>query len=92
MEVHKKVHAEVQLLYHYAQHTKNDLKPRILCSNEEACDLCYLFITVHGQFHTPRSHGNFYPEWRLPRMDEVVLSHRIYDANEASDPAIQRRN
>jgi hypothetical protein len=74
MEVHKKVHAEIQLLYHYAQHTTSGLRPRILCSNKEACYLCYLFITVHGQFHTPRSHGNFYPEWRLPRMDEVVLS------------------
>ncbi|KAF2427245.1 hypothetical protein EJ08DRAFT_360601 [Tothia fuscella] len=72
IEVHKKVHAEIQLLYHYAQHSAA-VKPRVLCSNKEACYLCHLFITVHARFHTPRSHGNFYPEWRLPRMDEVVL-------------------
>jgi hypothetical protein len=74
IEVHKKVHAEIQLLYHYAQHTTSGCTPRILCSSKEACYLCYLFIKVHGHFHTPRSHGNFYLEWRLPRMDEIVLS------------------
>lgn len=72
--LHKKVHAEIQLLYHYAQNPDVLFKPRVLCSNKEACYLCHLFIAVHGQFHTPRSHGNFYPEWRLPRMDEIVLS------------------
>jgi hypothetical protein len=56
---HKKVHAEIQLLYYYAQHPEIVLKPRIICSNKEACYLCYLFFTVHGLFHTPRSHGNF---------------------------------
>ena len=74
IEVHKKVHAEIQLVYHYAQHTTSGFTPRVLCSSKEACYLCYLFIKVHGHFHTPRSHGNFYPEWRLPRMDEIVLS------------------
>lgn len=69
-----RVHAEIQLLYHYEQDSNVKLRPRVLCSNKEACYLCYLFITTHAKFCTQRSHGNLYPQWRLPRFDELQLS------------------
>ncbi|QDS68007.1 hypothetical protein FKW77_009383 [Venturia effusa] len=69
-----RVHAEIQLLYHYEQDQQVKIRPRILCSNKEACYLCHLFITTHAKFHTQRSHGNFYPRWRLPQFDELHLS------------------
>lgn len=68
-----RVHAEIQLLYHYEQDQQVKVRPRIICSEKEACYLCYLFITTHGEFHTQRSHGNIYPRWRLPRFDELPL-------------------
>jgi hypothetical protein len=69
-----RVHAEIQLMYHYEQDPQVKLRPRILCSNKEACYLCNIFITTHAKFYTKRSHGNFYPQWRLPRFDELQLS------------------
>lgn len=74
ISLENRVHAEIQLLYHYEQDQKVKLRPRILSSSKEACYLCHLFITTHAKFHTQRSHGNLYPEWRLPRFDELQLS------------------
>jgi hypothetical protein len=70
VKLDNRVHAEIQLVYHYAQNPQGIFQPRVLCSSKEACYLCNLFIQTHGKFHTPRSHGNFYREWRLPRFDE----------------------
>jgi len=75
-ELDSRVHAEVQLVYHYAQDFTGALPPRIICSNKEACYLCDLYLKIHGVFTTPRSHGRVYPQWRLPGFDEVQLSKR----------------
>jgi nucleic acid/nucleotide deaminase of polymorphic system toxin len=74
ISLENRVHAEIQLLYHYEQDQQVKLRPRILCSNKEACYLCNLYISTHAKFHTQRSHGNLYPKWRLPRFDELQLS------------------
>ena len=96
--VHKKVHAEIQLLFHYAEHPEVLFKPRIVCSSKEACYLCYLFITEHGHYHTPRSHGKFYQEWRLPLEDEVHLPKKsraymkktVFQFNQAVEDRIKQ--
>lgn len=60
-----KIHAEIQLLFHCDQ-ASSKLPPRIICSSKDACHLCNTFISMHGQMHTPRTHGRLYPGWRLP--------------------------
>lgn len=60
-----KVHAEVQLV-RYCEAPALAPRPRVICSSKDACFLCNAFIRLHGQFHTPRSHGRLYPGWRLP--------------------------
>ncbi|KAI9661755.1 MAG: hypothetical protein M1821_008994 [Bathelium mastoideum] len=68
-----RVHAEIQLLFHYEQNPPKTLSPRVLASNKEACYLCNLFIKTHGRYYTPKSHERLYPEWRLPRFDETQV-------------------
>jgi hypothetical protein len=70
----KRVHAEIQILYHYEQNPNGNIPPRVICSNKEACYLCNRFFKAHGRFLTPRCHGNFYQKWRLPQFDELQLS------------------
>ncbi|KXH65859.1 hypothetical protein CSAL01_02908 [Colletotrichum salicis] len=62
-----KVHAEVQLIYHY--HLKDrpsELPPRVIRSSKDACYLCNAFIEAEKTFYTSRCHGRLYPSWKLP--------------------------
>ena len=65
-----KVHAEIQLVYHYELNTSR-LPPRAICSSKDACFLCNTFILMHGKMHMPRYHGRLYPGWRLPLMSNL---------------------
>ena len=89
VSLENRVHAEIQLVYHYEYDQQVKLRPRIICSNKEACYLCYLFITTHGKFYTQRSHGNLYLQWRLPRFDELQLPR---DSERQMKQAITRFN
>ncbi|RSM13477.1 hypothetical protein CDV31_005897 [Fusarium ambrosium] len=60
-----RVHAEMQLIWYLDQH-QGPTPPRVIASNKDACYLCNAFITVHGQYSIPRTHGRLYPGWRLP--------------------------
>ncbi|KAK3081601.1 hypothetical protein LTS18_004956, partial [Coniosporium uncinatum] len=60
-----KIHAEIQLLYHY-EIEPSTLPPRVVCSSKDACYICNSFILMHGKMHTPRCHGRIYPGWGLP--------------------------
>ncbi|KAF2194187.1 hypothetical protein K469DRAFT_651397 [Zopfia rhizophila CBS 207.26] len=72
----KRVHAEIQLLFHYEQNEEITLQPRVICSSKYACFLCNLFIKSHGGFYISGSHGRFYPRWRIPRFEELSLSEK----------------
>ena len=62
-----KVHAEIQLVYHYEKHP--ELKPpRVICSSKSACFLCDTFVKLHGAFFIPKTHGVLYPQWTLPAL------------------------
>ena len=74
IQANKRVHAEIQLLFHYEAKSDDRLRPRVICSNKHACFLCNLYVTVHGSFYIPGSHGKLYPQWRIPRPDELHLS------------------
>ncbi|KAK3904626.1 hypothetical protein C8A05DRAFT_13526 [Staphylotrichum tortipilum] len=68
-----RVHAEIQIVCQYEVHPVAR-KPRVICSSKDACYLCNLFIKLHGTFHIPKSHGNFYSGWRLlplPALDHI---------------------
>lgn len=69
----KRVHAEIQLLLFYEKHPDIERRPRVLCSSKHACFLCDLFIKTHKGFYMPGSHGKFYPQWRLPTLEELNL-------------------
>ncbi|CBY00631.1 hypothetical protein LEMA_P017610.1 [Plenodomus lingam JN3] len=60
-----KIHAEVQLIY-YCDANTSLRPPRVICSSKDACFLCNVFISTHGNMYTPRQHGRLYPGWRLP--------------------------
>lgn len=62
-----KVHAEVQLIYHYLLNPVETF-PRVICSSKDACWLCNAFIKFGKTLHTPRCHGKLYPGWRLPAI------------------------
>lgn len=68
----KTIHAEIQLLFHCEQKSEVRLKPRVICASKNACYLCNLFLSLHDQFYTPKTHGRLYPQWTLP--DLVALS------------------
>ncbi|KAK8134629.1 hypothetical protein PG984_006641 [Apiospora sp. TS-2023a] len=73
-----KVHAEIQLLFHFEQ-SKPDFPPRVVCSSKDACFLCNTFILMHGKMHTPRSHGRLYPGWRLPHAGSTDLHSKFVE-------------
>lgn len=75
-----KVHAEIQLLYHYLA-TPSDKPPRVVCSSKDACYLCNTFITMHKAFHTPGCHGRLYPGWRLPstHLDQTKKFNQVLE-------------
>ena len=72
----RKVHAEVQLLFFYESNLEVR-HPRVLCSSKSACYLCHLFITIHGEFEVPRTHGRLYEKWILPEGPSDGTSHGI---------------
>lgn len=67
-----KVHAEIQILYHYEMKPVA-IMPRVICSSKSACFLCDLFIRFHGKFYVARSHGRLYERWRLPDLQGLGL-------------------
>lgn len=69
----KKIHAEIQLLFHYEQQAQIKLRPRVICSSKNACFLCNAFIRLHNQFYTPKTHGKLYPSWTLPDLTTLSL-------------------
>lgn len=60
-----KVHAEVQLLFHY-ETLPPDQRPRIIMSTKSGCFLCHELFRLHGRYHIPSTHGKLYPGWLLP--------------------------
>ncbi|KAI1026202.1 hypothetical protein LB504_011197 [Fusarium proliferatum] len=60
-----KIHAEIQLMWHLERHPGSK-PPRVIASNKDACFLCNAFISLHGQYMIPKTHGRIYPGWRLP--------------------------
>ncbi|RSL59603.1 hypothetical protein CEP53_005739 [Fusarium sp. AF-6] len=77
-----RVHAEMQLIWHLDQH-QGPTPPRVIASNKDACYLCNAFITVHGRYSIPRTHGRLYPGWRLP-------SSRLQDVKESFSLELKR--
>ncbi|OHE98967.1 hypothetical protein CORC01_05657 [Colletotrichum orchidophilum] len=64
-----KVHAEVQLIYHYhLKERRSELPPRVIRSSKDACYLCNAFIEAEKTFYTSRCHGRLYPSWKLPSV------------------------
>lgn len=72
----KKVHAEIQLIFHYEKQGNEIPRPRVICSNKYACFLCNLFIEAYGHFYVPGSHGVLYAQWRMPTIAELDLPQR----------------
>jgi hypothetical protein len=68
-----KVHAEIQIAYHYEVNPISPA-PRVICSSKDACFLCDLFVRLHGKFYIPGTHGRLYQGWRLPQLDRLALS------------------
>ncbi|KAF1912148.1 hypothetical protein BDU57DRAFT_459713 [Ampelomyces quisqualis] len=66
-----KIHAEIQLVYHYELQASK-LPPRVVCSSKDACYLCNTFLKMHSKMHTPRHHGRLYPGWRLPQVPNLA--------------------
>lgn len=70
-----KVHAEIQLLVCYELNPELP-KPRIIASSKSACYLCNLFISLHGHFQVPRTHGRVYDRWLLPDWVDFTPQQR----------------
>ncbi|KAL2131669.1 hypothetical protein VTI74DRAFT_4765 [Chaetomium olivicolor] len=86
-----RVHAEVQIVCYNELHP-SARKPRVICSSKDACYLCNLFIKLHGMFNIPKTHGNFYPGWRLlplPAFDNIQV--QLNDLMEARIRELLRR-
>ena len=75
-DAYLKVHAEVQLLYFY-EIQQVPTVPRILSASKSACYLCHLFISSHGKFRVPRTHGRLYDRWTLPDIPQGV-NHAVF--------------
>jgi hypothetical protein len=67
-----KIHAEIQLMWYLERH-QSPKPPRVIASNKDACFLCNAFISLHGKYMTPKTHGRIYPGWKLPSsgLDET---------------------
>lgn len=61
-----KIHAEIQILAHYETVASTVVRPRVIASSKDACYLCHAFISLHGQYRVPKTHGKLYRGWRLP--------------------------
>ena len=73
-----RVHAEIQILLFYEQLPTVRL-PRIISSSKSACFLCHLFISLHGRYLVPHTHGRLYPAWALPRWPINIPDDRQRD-------------
>lgn len=70
----RRIHAEIQLLFHYERNPQAQLRPRVICASKNTCYLCNVFLSLHDQFHTPKTHGKLYPQWTLPDLAALPLS------------------
>ena len=84
-----KVHAEIQLLFHYE--INSTLKrPRVICSSKNACFLCGLFVRLHGKFFMERTHGVLYPKWTLPTVTRILSPEKMQAMDEVINMFRQR--
>jgi len=70
------VHAEIQILFHYAVNQPLTC-PRVICSTKRACYLCNLFLKLDGRFFTPSSHGRLYEKWVIPELTTRLSRDRM---------------
>lgn len=71
-----KIHAEIQIVAYYEDLSQSVLRPRVIASCKDACYLCNAFISIHGKFSVPKSHGKLYPGWRLPAIRSLGPSQQ----------------
>ena len=64
------VHAEVQLITHYALTKTVPRPPRAIGTSKAACFLCHLFITHYGGFMVSTAHGRLFDQWTIPDLAE----------------------
>src|SRR5271167_475092 len=69
----KRIHAEIQIIYHYELNPV-PISPRVICSSKSACFLCNLFAQVHRKFYIARTHGRLYENWKLPATSALDLT------------------
>ena len=69
----RKVHAEIQLVFHYELNSAEKC-PRVICSSKSACFLCNVFVQLHGTFYMARTHGVLYEKWMIPNIRKADLS------------------
>lgn len=72
-----RIHAEMQLIW-YLDLNPSRTPPRVLASNKDACYLCNAFISLHGMYTIPRSHGRVYAGWRLPATELADNVHKRF--------------
>ncbi|KAK0833988.1 hypothetical protein LTR73_001751 [Friedmanniomyces endolithicus] len=60
------VHAEIQMLVHHQLSPTSSLRPRCIGTSKSACFLCYCFLSAHGQYSVPESHGEVFEQWTVP--------------------------
>lgn len=85
------VHAEIQLVLHYEVHPVKVL-PRMISSSKSACFLCNLFVSLHGTFCLPRTHGVLYDQWTLPHWTgNKTLAKIIVQINDALEEQIKSK-
>lgn len=87
-----KIHAEIQLLFFY-ERNPNINPPRFICSSKSACYLCDLFLSLHGQFRTPKTHGRIYDRWTLPEWatDSAQAGQHILTVVQKFNESIEAR-
>jgi len=87
-----KVHAEIQLVHFYDSHPQISPQPRLLVSSKCSCYLCHLFITLHGRFQVPRTHGTLYAKWVLPEWPlSSAWNETVQKTASEMDAAVKRR-
>ncbi|MCJ1387130.1 hypothetical protein MMC17_010259 [Xylographa soralifera] len=74
------VHSEIQLLVFY-ESNKTVRPPRMLCSSKSSCYLCHLYITTHGRFYVPSTHGTIYDRWMLSEWSSSSTNNVISQLN-----------
>jgi len=60
------VHAEIQMLVHHQRSPTSSLWPRCIGTSKSACFLCHCFLSAHGQYSVPESHGEVFEQWTVP--------------------------